>query len=100
MPTYFGPTNLPPLEAWKYGTPLINSKDLEWISESNALLIDPDDVNTLVSAMIKVKDLETRTQIVAGGLLVLEEINSVFISQESKLKDELRKYEIRKATWK
>jgi glycosyltransferase involved in cell wall biosynthesis len=100
MPTYFGPTNLPPLEAWKYGTPLINSKDLEWVSESNALLIDPDDVNTLVSAMTKVKDLETRTQIVAGGLLVLEEINSVFISQESKLKDELRKYEIRKATWK
>ena len=23
MPTYFGPTNLPPLEAWAVGTPVI-----------------------------------------------------------------------------
>jgi glycosyltransferase involved in cell wall biosynthesis len=100
MPTYFGPTNLPPLEAWKYGLPLINSKDLEWISESTALLIDPDDVNTLVSAMIKVRDLETRIQIVNGGFSALEEINSTIIFQEEKLKDALRKFEIRRANWK
>lgn len=43
MPTFFGPSNLPPLEAWRYGCPVITS-DIRGIREQTGdagLLADP-----------------------------------------------------------
>ena len=43
MPTYFGPTNIPPLEAWHYGRPVITS-DIRGMREQigdAGLLVDP-----------------------------------------------------------
>lgn len=53
MPTFFGPTNMPPLEAWSFGRPVIVS-DLPSIRDQlgdGALYIDPRDAVSLADAM-------------------------------------------------
>ncbi len=55
MPTFFGPTNIPPLEAWHFGRPVITS-DIEGLREQNgeaSLLIDPRSPQALAEAMRK-----------------------------------------------
>jgi glycosyltransferase involved in cell wall biosynthesis len=55
MPTFFGPTNLPPLEAWHYGRPVITS-DIPGLREQTGdagLLIDPRSAPALAQAMLK-----------------------------------------------
>ncbi len=54
MPTFFGPTNIPPLEAWCYGRPVITS-DIRGMREQNgdaSLLIDPHSPQDLARAML------------------------------------------------
>jgi glycosyltransferase involved in cell wall biosynthesis len=53
MPTFFGPTNLPPLEAWHFGRPVITS-DIQGVREQNgdaSLLVDPRSSKALAEAM-------------------------------------------------
>ena len=53
MPTYFGPTNLPPLEAFRSGTPVLYS-DLPGMREQvgdAAILLDLDDPKSMVDAV-------------------------------------------------
>jgi len=55
MPTFFGPTNLPPLEAWHYGRPVITS-DIRGIREQigdAGLLADPKSPQQLARAMLE-----------------------------------------------
>ena len=55
MPTFFGPTNLPPLEAWHYGRPVITS-DIRGIREQigdAGLLADPKSPPQLARAMLE-----------------------------------------------
>jgi glycosyltransferase involved in cell wall biosynthesis len=53
MPTFFGPTNIPVLEAWKLGRPVITS-DIRGIRSQAgdaALLVDPNSPKDLADAM-------------------------------------------------
>jgi glycosyltransferase involved in cell wall biosynthesis len=55
MPTFFGPTNIPPLEAWYYGRPVITS-DMRGAHEQigdAGLLVDPRSAQALAGAMLK-----------------------------------------------
>jgi glycosyltransferase involved in cell wall biosynthesis len=55
MPTFFGPTNIPPFEAWHYGRPVICS-NIRGIREQigdAGLLIDPRSPADLAQAMLK-----------------------------------------------
>jgi glycosyltransferase involved in cell wall biosynthesis len=55
MPTFFGPTNLPPLEAWHYGRPVITS-DIRGVREQigdAGLLADPKSPAQLARAMLE-----------------------------------------------
>ena len=55
MPTFFGPTNLPPLEAWHYGRPVITS-DIRGVREQTGdagLLADPKSPQQLARAMLE-----------------------------------------------
>lgn len=56
MPTFFGPTNLPPLEAWHFGRPVITSNIpgiREQIGEAG-LLVDPRSPQELARAMLRI----------------------------------------------
>jgi glycosyltransferase involved in cell wall biosynthesis len=70
MPTFFGPTNIPVLEAWAAGCPVITS-DIRGIREQvgdAGLLVDPEDVTTLANAMWTLsQSQEKRTLLIAKG---------------------------------
>jgi glycosyltransferase involved in cell wall biosynthesis len=56
MPTYFGPTNIPILEAWAQGCPVITS-DIRGVREQAgdaALLADPDSTEELASCIKRI----------------------------------------------
>jgi glycosyltransferase involved in cell wall biosynthesis len=58
MPTYFGPTNIPILEAWRLGRPVITSniRGVRDQAGAAALLIDPESPEELAESMLAVWD--------------------------------------------
>lgn len=99
MPTYFGPTNLPPLEAWSIGKPLIYSSHLHKQAGDAALLIDPDDSNALSEAMMDVLNTDTSENLIANGRKRLLEINKERSEAELRLSDILKSFALRKECW-
>ena len=70
MPTFFGPTNIPPLEAWHFGRPVITS-DIRGLREQNgdaSLLVDPRSPQALAEAMKRLwRDEALCAELVARG---------------------------------
>lgn len=70
MPTYFGPTNIPVLEAWVMGTPVIYS-DIRGCREQlgNAgLLANPDSPRDMADKILKLyRDKKLREKLIALG---------------------------------
>ncbi|WP_426408227.1 glycosyltransferase family 4 protein [Bradyrhizobium ganzhouense] len=71
MPTYFGPTNLPPLEAWAVGTPVIYPEAFKAQAGDAAVLFDYDDPRSLADAIVSLRDEGTRERLSAAGHLRL-----------------------------
>jgi glycosyltransferase involved in cell wall biosynthesis len=70
MPTFFGPTNIPILEAWMCGCPTITS-DIRGVREQAgdaAILVDPRSVDAIAAAMLQLwRDPETRADLARRG---------------------------------
>ena len=69
MPTYFGPTNLPPLEAFSLGTPVIYS-DLNGLKDQvneAAVLIDLQNPSSLSGAILNLFDADFRNAYINLG---------------------------------
>ena len=70
MPTYFGPTNIPVLEAWVMGTSVITS-DIRGCRDQlgNAgLLANPDKPKEIASAIAKIYSRASlRTKLISNG---------------------------------
>jgi len=98
MPTYFGPTNLPPLEAWTLGTPLIYSSHLAQAQDA-ALLVDADDAESLADAMRQINAQPVREALIAAGKRQLEVIARKRIEAEDSLSTFLDKFEKRRRLW-
>jgi len=71
MPSYFGPTNLPPLEAWAVGTPVIYPEAFKAQAGDAALLFDYDDPHSLADAIAALRSEGTRERLRAAGHLRL-----------------------------
>lgn len=99
MPTYFGPTNLPPLEAWTVGKPLIYSSQFKQQAGEAAIHVDPDDANQLADAMQACSIAETRAQLIRHGTQRLREIEQERLHAEARLLSRLQQFEARRACW-
>ncbi len=70
MPTFFGPTNIPVLEAWAMGCPVLTS-DIEGVREqagNAALLVDPRRVDEIAGGILRMwNDEELRRTLSARG---------------------------------
>lgn len=70
MPTFFGPTNIPVLEAWAFGCPVITS-NLRGIREQTgdaAVLVDPSSPESIASGIHQVwTNEETRQILILRG---------------------------------
>lgn len=71
MPTYFGPTNLPPLEAWAVGTPVIYPEAFKGQAGDAAILFDHDDPHSLVDAIVSLRAEGARERLSTAGYLRL-----------------------------
>lgn len=67
IPTYFGPTNLPPLEAWAIGCPLIYPEHLSRQVGDAAILFDVDDARSLAAAIGRLDDADEGARLVTTG---------------------------------
>jgi glycosyltransferase involved in cell wall biosynthesis len=99
MPTYFGPTNLPPLEAWSVGVPLIYSAHLGEQAGNAALLVDPDNATELANAMRLCVKSDVRDQLIEAGRIRLAEISSQRCAAETELCKVLEKFALRRQCW-
>jgi glycosyltransferase involved in cell wall biosynthesis len=70
MPTFFGPTNIPVIEAWHFDVPVITS-DLRGIREQvedAAVLVDPESSMSIAEGIRRVlEDATLRAELVANG---------------------------------
>ncbi len=99
MPTYFGPTNLPPLEAWQLRRPLVYSNHLDLPHPDAAATADPDDPISLAEAMAAVLEPGTTERLIKGGQLALEAVNNQRALAEVRLIAKLRTFARRTETW-
>lgn len=100
MPTYFGPTNLPPLEAWTARVPLIYSSQLQDHSEAAAISVNPDDVSELAEAMKQcVQNNELTATLVEKGMERLRHFERLHVLAEKELTNRLQRFAIRRRCW-
>ena len=99
MPTYFGPTNLPPLEAWSLGIPLIYSVQLAEQAGDAALLVDPDNATELSNAMLLCSKPKVRNQLITKGHQRLVDIDLQRTDSENQLCMLLGSFSVRRECW-
>lgn len=101
MPTFFGPTNIPPLEAFEIGVPVIYS-DLTGLREQvgdAALLCDLKDPNSLAVHLENlINSNELRQNLIEKGKRKLQEITS--INRMEILDKIFSDYEVKLRCWK
>lgn len=103
MPTYFGPTNLPPLEAWKVGTPVIYSglDDFREQMGNAALFVDLKKPETLCTQIkILFDDSTRRNELVASGFVRVRETELRSVRGAGELKEMIRDFFWARSTWK
>lgn len=100
MPTYFGPTNLPPLEAWMLERPLIYSAQFYEQVKDAAVLVDPDDASQLASAMTSCMEERFCGLLVRAGQIRLQELRNEIQAAEAELLARMRRFEKRLHCWK
>ena len=75
MPSFFGPTNMPPLEAWRYKKPLIYNKFFKKHTKDAALYIDPMNAESLSNALLKVIKPRLKKKLIKKGIQNLDDVN-------------------------
>jgi glycosyltransferase involved in cell wall biosynthesis len=99
MPTYFGPTNLPPLEAWSRNVPVIYSKHLSAGIEDGILAVDPDCPESIAAAIEEVTRENVRQRLIAGGRRCLERVEQEIAAGELAFQGHLERFARRRETW-
>lgn len=99
MPTYFGPTNLPPLEAWLIGKPLVYSAHLKEHAGEAAIYANPDSSMELAEAMKACTDPETAARLIQYGALRLSQIEVQRKDSVTELTNRLLQFEARRKCW-
>jgi glycosyltransferase involved in cell wall biosynthesis len=99
MPTYFGPTNIPPLEAWIIGRPLIYSAHLEEQVGNAAICVNPDDKIELANALQSCMDPSICDNLVKKGKIRLQQIENERQEAESQLLERIQQFETRRKCW-
>ena len=100
MPTYFGPTNIPPLDAWANEVPVIYSKHLSEQTSDAAILIDPNSTTELAESIEKMLNNEIREDFINKGKIRLGIINKDRENAINQLSKKLSEFEKKKQNWK
>jgi glycosyltransferase involved in cell wall biosynthesis len=77
MTTYFGPTNVPPLEAWSLGVPVIYSQHLSEDFGDSVIPVDVDSADSVAKGMQIVLEEAYRKRLINQGHLMLERLHNL-----------------------
>ena len=94
MPTYFGPTNIPPLEAFNYRTPVCYSdlKGLRKQVKNAAFLLDLKNPNSLVKSLLNILNNSNKVEnkIKAGEKILQKWTPNDFKNRLEKIFDDFK----------
>jgi glycosyltransferase involved in cell wall biosynthesis len=100
MPTFLGPTNMPPVEAWNSKIPVIYSSLLKNHGRNAALYFDPYSAEELAQKIIELDSHNTKKILVENGLkrvAVIEQQNEDGITT---LFDKIDKFIEHRSSWR
>ena len=101
MPTYFGPTNLPPLEAFKLGVPVLysNVEGLRDQVDESALLIDLNNPESMADQLFTLLNQpELKKRLITSGKKRIEYFNS--FKRDEILLEILSDFRTKRKCWK
>ncbi|QND39831.1 glycosyltransferase family 4 protein [Rhizobium leguminosarum bv. viciae] len=99
MSTYFGPTNLPPLEARAVGRPLIYSAHLNEQVGDAALFADANDAEQWADAMLRIRDSAVAVDLIEKGRKQLKAIDTERLEAETLFAHRLEQFAQRRKCW-
>jgi glycosyltransferase involved in cell wall biosynthesis len=74
MPSFFGPTNIPPVEAWSLDVPVLYSSLNRNHGKNAAIYFNPNSSNQLAKAILKADLRNSREELIRKGRLRLKDI--------------------------
>jgi hypothetical protein len=74
MPTYFGPTNIPPIDAWTLNVPVLYSSFLREHGQDAAIYFHPRSEHDLIFALNKLKNKTVREELIFNGQKRVEQL--------------------------
>jgi glycosyltransferase involved in cell wall biosynthesis len=99
MPTYFGPTNLPPLEAWTLRKPVIYSAHLREQAGEAAIYFNPDEPLELADAMQVCVNPNVLYNLGVAGSAQLKQITAQRVKSETEFLRHLEKFAAKRRCW-
>lgn len=99
IPSYFGPTNLPPLEAWLLEKPLICSNQCAKFVGDAAICFNPDDAHELAESFQSCDDQNLCDRLIERGKEKLASIEKQRKNSETSLLARLEQFEKRQRCW-
>jgi glycosyltransferase involved in cell wall biosynthesis len=100
MPSYFGPTNIPPLDAWENEIPVIYSNHLKEQTLDAALYADPNSSKQLAEQIKKMLNEDLRQEFINKGKIRLNEIKNDRENAINELSTKLNEFEKKQENWK
>lgn len=89
MASYFGPTNIPPLEAFAMRTPVVASELHKAQLGKGAYYFDPDDPLDLARVILRSQEESSRVDLIKHGLKQLKDLQALTSQGETLLFDRL-----------
>lgn len=96
MPSYFGPANLPPLEAWTVGTPVIYPEEFESFVGDAAVLFDYDNTRSLADAILRTGSPEVRASLRKAGDIRLQHFSEQIKLGRQQFADNMERLKFRR----
>jgi len=92
MPSFFGPTNIPPVEAWSLDVPVLYSSLNRNHGKNAAIYFNPNSSNQLAKAILKVDLRNSRKELIRRGRLRLEDIKKENLLGHSSFSLDIKKF--------
>jgi glycosyltransferase involved in cell wall biosynthesis len=99
MTSYFGPVNMPPLEAMSLGIPIIYPIHLKEQCGDAAIYFDADDEVSLCNAIEKVFLGDERNKLLDAGKKKISELKDDVMRAEIELRNLLYRFQKRLECW-
>ncbi len=92
MPTYFGPTNIPPVEAWYFNIPVIYSSVNSKHGLNAAIYFNPNSSSQLISCLSRLENKKFKNQLILKGKIRLTSIKRENIQGHAKFASVIKKF--------